>query len=343
MAGASKEVFVWDKEIPVPEKLPGGVKPVRISPSGRSYWARTAKIDAIDETGQEKAFFIKVHLGELGKQMVSGEYSAMSKLYSAAPEMVAEPLGWGSYAADPNIHFFICRFHQLSGDIPSLSDFPKALAEMHKRNVSPTGEFGFDQVTFGGRNPQFFPQSTSWETTFSRGLSLIFDAEETTHGPDDEMTELREGIMNLVIPRLLRPLETEGRSIAPTLVHGDLWDGNASVDVNTGKPMIFDATPLYAHHEYEMAPWWATRHKMTHDYIKEYTRHFPISEPMTEFGDRGILYCLRFDLHASSLYTGSLLHRNIAKETMRELVSKCRLGYEGYCRERGLSENGDAK
>jgi len=39
--------------------------------------------------------------------------------------------------------------------------------------------------------------------------------------------------------------------LVPSLVHGDLWDGNASADVETGRPMIFDATPLYAHKECE--------------------------------------------------------------------------------------------
>jgi hypothetical protein len=65
------------------------------------------------------------------------------------------------------------------------------------------------------------------------------------------MAVLREGIMEKVIPRLLRPLETDGNQIQPCLVHGDLWDGNTSVDGATGKPLIFDACSSYAHHECE--------------------------------------------------------------------------------------------
>lgn len=60
--------------------------------------------------------------------------------------------------------------------------------------------------------------------------------------------------MTKIIPRLLRPLESEGRTLTPCIVHGDLWDGNASVDVNTGHPMIFDGTPLYAHNECKLSP-----------------------------------------------------------------------------------------
>ncbi len=56
-------------------------------------------------------------------------------------------------------------------------------------------------------------------------------------------------ILDKVIPRLLRPLETEGRNIQPRIVHGDMWDGNTSVDATTDKPVIFDASGMYAHNE----------------------------------------------------------------------------------------------
>ena len=181
--------------------------------------------------------------------MVSSEYESMKLLYSVVPEMVAEPLAWGPYKEEPDTYFFVCRFRKLSDDIPSLSDFPALVAEMHKRGVSKTGEFGFPLKTFGGRNAMHFPTSRSWEDCFSRGIAGLFDSEEETQGSDDEMREPREGVMTKIIPRLLRPLETEGRTLTPQLVHGDLWDGNTSVDVKTGNPMIFDGTPLYAHNE----------------------------------------------------------------------------------------------
>jgi protein-ribulosamine 3-kinase len=106
-----------------------------------------------------------------------------------------------------------------------------------------------DYVTYSGRNPQYFPPSKSWEECFTLGLKAEFEQEERTHGPDAEMRRLRDEFFDKVIPRLLRPLETEGRKVTPRLVHGDLWDGNASVDVNKGNPVIFDAVPIYAHNE----------------------------------------------------------------------------------------------
>lgn len=183
--------------------------------------------------------------------MVSTEFQAMEELFKVIPEMVPKPVGWGSYESVPDTHFFVCDYHAMSGDIPSLADFPALVAEIHKRGVSPNGKFGFPYETFGGNNPQGFPVTDTWEECFSKGMQGIFAAELQTQGPDEEIEFLTKAMVDRVIPRLIRPLETQGRKITPRLVHGDLWDGNASVDVMTGTPIIFDATPLYAHNECE--------------------------------------------------------------------------------------------
>lgn len=43
-----------------PSELPPGTQIRGITPSGASYWARTAKIDATDQHGNPTPFFIKV-------------------------------------------------------------------------------------------------------------------------------------------------------------------------------------------------------------------------------------------------------------------------------------------
>lgn len=339
---------VWDKEIPVPEstisyvddgilkKLPEGTQPVGILPSGASYWARTAKIEALNAQGEPDDYFLKVHQGEKGKLMVSSEFEAMSALYRVMPEMVARPVAWGSYESLEDTHFFVCEFRELSDEIPDPYPFAALMAELHKRGTSADGMFGMPYVTFGGNNPQYFPVTNNWEECFTAGLQAIFAAERKTHGADDEMDQMTTIILEKVIPRLLRPLETEGRTVIPRLVHGDLWDGNTSVDVNTGGPMIYDATPLYAHSEYDLGPWKIQRHKMTQAYIDEYVKHSPKSEPIAEFDDRLWLYCLRFDMHASSLYPGNLRFRNICKDNMRRLIERYGEGYEGYLAKKNL-------
>lgn len=48
---------------------------------------------------------------------------------------------------------------------------------------------------------------------------------------------------------------------------------------------------------------------MSQAFVDEYVKHMSISEPTEEFDDRGALYNLRFDIHASSLYPGNLTFR----------------------------------
>ncbi|KAJ5628449.1 Fructosamine/Ketosamine-3-kinase [Penicillium lividum] len=120
----------------------------------------------------------------------------------------------------------------------------------------------------------------------------FFQAEEDAQGFDEEMAALRKDIMEKVIPRLLRPLETGGNKIVPSLAHGDIWDGNTSVDAETGNPLIFDACSSYTHHEYDLAPWRPVRHKIGKPYVEEYLKYFPASEPTEDFDDRNALYCV---------------------------------------------------
>lgn len=173
----------------------------------------------------------------------------MAALHNALPELVPKPIAWGTYEKEPDVHFFLCNFHDMTEDIPDISSFPAMLAQLHKNGVSPTGKFGFPVQTYQGRLPQNTTECDTWEECFSRGIEQFFKLEEKAQGYDEEMAQLRKGIMEKVIPRLLRPLETEGRKVVPRLVHGDLWDGNTSVDAATGLPLIFDACASYAHHE----------------------------------------------------------------------------------------------
>lgn len=181
--------------------------------------------------------------------MMYGEFHSMTAIYNAMPDIAPKPVGHGTYEKDSDTHFFLCHFHSMTDGIPEVEDFPALLAQLHKNGVSPNGKFGFPVTTYQGRLPQETTECDTWEQCFSNGIEQFFKMEEEAQGFDEEMAALRKGIMEKVIPRLLRPLETGGNRIQPCLVHGDLWDGNTSPDAETGKTMIFDACSSYAHHE----------------------------------------------------------------------------------------------
>jgi fructosamine-3-kinase len=123
------------------------------------------------------------------------------------------------------------------------------LAELHLKSISPNGNFGFPIDTGMGACFQPCEWTNSWEKCFSRIIDLQFQWEQDVHGSSAEMRELHAAMLEKVIPRLLRPLETEGRSIKPCFVHGDMWDGNAPVNMDNDQAIVFDPIGLYAHNE----------------------------------------------------------------------------------------------
>lgn len=181
--------------------------------------------------------------------MVSGEYLSMKTLHDTLPHLTPVPYAWGTYAADSNIHFFLCGFVEMDDDLPDVTALSSSLAQLHKKGLSPNGKYGFSQPTLQGTIPQYTEWTDSWEDFFTKSITLVMDNEEKSQGSDPEMQELREAVLKKVLPRLLRPLETGGRKIQPRLVHGDIWDGNVSTDTMTDLPIIFDATCIYAHNE----------------------------------------------------------------------------------------------
>lgn len=180
----------------------------------------------------------------------------MQALYGAMPEIAPRPVGIGNYVADEHIDkwFFLCEYREMRDEAPEKEDLAPKIAELHKRGVSPDGKFGFPVETYGGRLPMIYPVSDTWEELFTKVLNTTFDVEEEVQGVDEDMRMLRKAMMEKVVPRLLRPLETGDRKIVARLVHSDLWHGNVGTDTVTGDPVIFDALALYAHNECGLPP-----------------------------------------------------------------------------------------
>ena len=120
---------------------------------------------------------------------------------------------------------------------------------LHTKSESPNGKFGFHTITYNGDVPQENGFANTWEEFFINGFKHMLNLNIERGGPWEEMNCLEAGMLSKVIPRLLRPMETRGRTVKPVLVHGDLWCGNAAVDTQTGLPLIYDPASFYAHNE----------------------------------------------------------------------------------------------
>ncbi|KAK7750908.1 hypothetical protein SLS62_007171 [Diatrype stigma] len=315
-------------------RLPPGTNAVRIEAHGASFWTRTARLET-ERDGVKGAVFLKTTYGERGRDLLSSEYHCMGKLHAAAPDpyLVPRPIAWGSYSSIPDVHFFLSEFRPMTGGLPDLGIFPAKIAAMHRGTSTSkcppdSGRFGFDATTFHGEIPIEHGWSDTWEEYFARTTRALLRLEQEARGPSEEVRQLTEPFFEKVVPRLLRPLHTGGRSIRPSLIHGDLWHGNASTDRDTGMPVIFDAASFYAHNEYELAVWRQPWNEINKPYRERYHEHFPKSPPEADYDDRGLLYATRVNILDSILYRKDPSYREMLLAGMRELVEKFPDGLE---------------
>ena len=47
-------------------------------------------------------------------------------------------------------------------------------------------------------------------------------------------------IINVIIPRLLDPLQSDGLQLKPALIHGGFWENNIALDRSTKEIIVFD-------------------------------------------------------------------------------------------------------
>ena len=134
---------------------------------------------------------------------------------------------------------------------PPIEKLVSAVAKLHQEGSSPNGMFGFKVPTYCGTHEFNTQWSDSWEEVFARQFREEWEWENSMRGSSEELDELIGPMFEKVIPRLLRPLQLGGRSIKPTLCHGDLWHGNVGVDVDTDDLILYDPCAVYAHNECE--------------------------------------------------------------------------------------------
>lgn len=190
-------------------------------------------------------------VGDRGRRMMEGTFASEQSLYSFAPRNVPKPLAWGTYKSEPDSHFYICEFHEMTDDLPDVQKFCAIVAKIHRDSMgqSPNGKYGFHVTTHLANIGNDNLWGDFLEHWYAKAMKRMLEEEEMSHGPDDDRKELTDAMFEKVIPRLLRPLETSGRRIKPCLIHSDLWPGNVKPDAVTKEPIIFDSCAFWGHNE----------------------------------------------------------------------------------------------
>ncbi|KAK3376281.1 Fructosamine kinase-domain-containing protein [Lasiosphaeria ovina] len=281
-----------------------------------------------------------------GEAVVCGEYESMRAIRAVVPGFAPAPVAWGTYRSDAGAHFILSAFRDMAPAVPtsavgpspsapenampSPERFAARLAALHEGSESPpAGRFGFHVKTGAGVLPQHVaPWEDSWEVFFARSLRQALDLEAARRAAagrppwGSEMDALAALLFDRVIPRLLRPLESDGRSVRPTLVHGDLWHANTGVDAHTGESLVFDACSFYAHNEYEFGQWRPACNRFDKRYLDAYHQIVAKSEPIEDYDGRLDLYKLKFNTHVAALFVeDESLHKQMMND-IRDLVER---------------------
>lgn len=191
----------------------------------------------------------------------------------------------------------------------------KRLAEMHKRGINRDGCFGFDVATFCGVTRQDNSWNTSWPKFWEdQRIGDLVNRIFAEQG-DSELKDLETQMRDKVYPVLLAPLEGK---VKPSILHGDLWSGNAGTVVDSGEPALFDPSSYYGHNEAELGIM-NMFGGFTQDFFEAYHEVIPRTEPY--YKERLRLYELYHHLNHLLMFKGG--YRSGAISIMRSLIKFC--------------------
>ena len=122
----------------------------------------------------------------------------------------------------PAPHHYLEANHQQPASPIKLAT---GLANLHQKSISPTGKFGFHMSTCHAKIAQAVDKwEDSWCALYTRHLGHVMElAKPILQWPEFEV--VCKLTLEKVVPRLLLPLQSEGRYLKPCLIHGDCWDG----------------------------------------------------------------------------------------------------------------------
>jgi len=194
---------------------------------------------AVRVTGGDRTFFVKTNrASELA--MFEAERDGLQEMYASQTIRVPQPLACGICEAEA---YIVMEWLPLgnSRSADSWQRMGQQLAQMHQ--VTSKQGFGWHRDNTIGATPQQNGWMDTWiEFWRDRRLGPQFELAYDNGGKFPRRDEL----MN-AIPRLLK-----GHTPTASLLHGDLWSGNAAI-TTAGEPVILDPATYYGDPEADLA------------------------------------------------------------------------------------------
>ncbi|WP_026733942.1 fructosamine kinase family protein [Fischerella sp. PCC 9605] len=185
----------------------------------------------------KRTYFIKLNQASQ-VAMFEAEAVGLEQMFATATIRVPKPICWGTAG---NSGYLVLEWLEMdSGNSKAWEEMGRKLAQMHKA-TSQSG-FGWDINNTIGSTPQINTWTSDWAEFFGKHrLGYQFQLGRRRGGRFPQAEELLKAI-----PELL------AHDPQPSLVHGDLWGGNAGCTVQ-GEPVIFDPATYFGDREVDIA------------------------------------------------------------------------------------------
>ena len=188
---------------------------------------------------RDRTFFVKTNR-ENRLEMFQAEALGLKQMHATETIRVPEPICWGVEASSAYIVLEYLDIGRRSTSAAAL-EMGRQLARMHREGKSE--QFGWERNNTIGSTPQVNDPSDSWAEFFAiHRLEFQLRLAARKGHSFDRGAELVEKV-----PQILA-----GHEPVPSLLHGDLWGGNAGV-TRDGVPVIFDPATYYGDREADLA------------------------------------------------------------------------------------------
>ena len=192
----------------------------------------------------DQKVFVKSNSGRNAKLMFEGELASLQAIENTKTIKVPKPYG---VLHDGDEHYIVMEHLDL-GYGSCQAKLGTNLANMHLNNLQKedddpdyVSKFGFDRPTCCGS----IPQSNTWNDTWVGFYIAKLQEQIDLLTPND-------ADLDKYWPKLKEKIPTyfDKITVRPSLLHGDLWSGNAG-SVGS-EPVIYDAASFYGHFEYDL-------------------------------------------------------------------------------------------
>ena len=235
--------------------------------------------------GDSKAYFVKLNdLSQL--ELFNTEALALREIESTQTIRVPRPICRGAHEQQSYLVLEALNFSSASAD--SWARMGEHLAALHRHTQS---EFGWQRDNFIGSSPQSNTPSRCWADFFTQErIGVQLKLAEQRGMPVAEGKALLAKVHSVL----------EQHHCQPSLLHGDLWSGNAAF-TDGGLPVIFDPATYYGDREADLA-----FTEFFAGFSEQFYRSYEASWPLAEgYAQRKPVYNLYQLLNHANLFGGS--------------------------------------